>query len=95
MVDQIFKILEKYEENPTVNKFLIKNSDGKKSVTMTAFVLGFIVVNLKLIFSGATIGGLVLAPFSGVEYAASVTALGAIYVLRRQSEKQGTDDSKT
>jgi hypothetical protein len=87
MIDQIVKAIEKYEENPTVNKFLIKNSDGKKSVTMTAFVLGVVVVNLKLILSGLTIGGLTITPFSGVEYAAALTALGAVYVLRRQTDK--------
>lgn len=69
-----------------VEKFLIKNSDGKKSVTMTAFVLGFVIVNLKLIFSGMTIGGLNLAPFTGGEYAAAMSALGAIYVLRRHTD---------
>jgi hypothetical protein len=38
-----------------LNKFLLNNTDGKKSVTVTAFILGFIVVNLKLLISGLTI----------------------------------------
>lgn len=88
MVDQIISIIERNKEKSVINKMLIKNSDGKKSVTMTAFVLGFAIVNLKLIMSGMTIGGLVLAPFSGVEYAAAMTALGAIYVMRRHSDKK-------
>ena len=62
---------------------LIKDSDGKRSITMTAFVLGFIVVNLKLLFSGMSIAGIELASFSGGEYAAAIGALGAVYVLRR------------
>jgi hypothetical protein len=56
------------------------------TTTMTAFVLGFIVVNAKLLLSGMTLGGLELAPFTGVEYAAAVSALGAIYVLRRSTD---------
>ena len=71
-----------------LRKLMIKNSDGKRSATMTAFVLGFIVVNLKLILSGVTIGSVTLSPFSGTEYAASLAALGAIYVLRRGQGKE-------
>lgn len=63
--------------------FLIKDSSGKKSATMTAFVLGFIVVNLKLIFSGITVGSFTIASFTGGEYSSSLISLGAIYVLRR------------
>ena len=68
------------------NKLLLTDTSGKKSATLTAFVTGFIVVNLKLIFSGMTIGGIVLAPFSGSEFAVAVGALGAIYVLRRSTD---------
>lgn len=67
------------------NDFLIKKNDGNPSVTMTAFVLGFVVVNIKLLISGMTIGGLSMAVFSGVEYAAAVAALGTVYVLRRST----------
>ena len=94
MIDQIVDIIEKNKEKTMIQKLLIKNSDGKKSVTMTAFVLGFVIVNLKLILSGMTIGGLVLAPFSGVEYAAAMSALGAIYVLRRQTDKKNNTESE-
>lgn len=62
---------------------LIKDSDGKPSVTMTAFVTGFIVVNVKLLLSGVTLGGFTMAAFTGGEYAAALTSLGAIYVMRR------------
>jgi hypothetical protein len=70
-----------------LNKFLLKNTDGKESVTMTAFVLGFLIVNLKLILSGITIEGLTIPPFSGSDYAMAIGALGAVYVMRRQGEK--------
>lgn len=69
-----------------MNKFLLKDSSGKKSATMTAFVVGFVVINVKLILSGMTVGGLELAPFTGTEYAAALAALGSIYVLRRNTD---------
>lgn len=68
-----------------LNKFFITDSDGKKSLTATAFVLGFTVCNLKLIFSGMEFGDFTLSPFSGTEYGAAMAALGAIYVLRRST----------
>lgn len=71
-----------------LNKFLFADTTGKKSVTMTTFVWGFAVVNLKLVFSGMTILGLTLAPFTGGEYSAAVGALGAIYVLRRSTDPE-------
>ena len=66
-----------------MNKFFMTDSGGNKSATLTAFAIGFIVVNVKLILSGMTIGGITLAPFSGSEYAMAIGSLGAIYTLRR------------
>lgn len=76
-----------------LDSLLIKNSDGKKSVTMTAFCVGFLIVNAKLVLSGMTIGPVELAPFTGGEYAAAVAALGAIYVLRRNTETREKTDA--
>jgi len=56
---------------------------GEPSVTLTAFVTGFAVATLKLLLSGVVLGGLTLAAFSGGDYAAAVSAVGAIYVIRR------------
>lgn len=56
---------------------------GEPSVTLTAFVTGFAVATLKLLLSGVTLGGLTLAAFTGGDYAAAVSAVGAVYVLRR------------
>ena len=67
----------------SLNKLLINDSSGKPSVTMTAFVLGFLVVNIKLLISGLTIAGYTMAIFGGGDYAASMSSLGGIYVLRR------------
>ncbi len=66
-----------------LRKVLIKNTDGKPCVVTTAFVLGFAIVNLKLILSGFTIKEVTLSAFTGGEYAAALGALGAIYVMRR------------
>lgn len=66
-----------------INKILIKDSSGEPSVTMTAFVVGFVTVNLKLLISGLTIGSYTMSTFTGVDYSAAVAALGAIYVMRR------------
>lgn len=70
---------------------LLKDSSGKKSVTMTTFVLGFIVVCVKLLFSGMTIKGFTLSPFTGGEFAASVAALGSVYTLRRNFGKTNSE----
>ena len=74
---------------------LLKDTNGNKSITMTAFVIGFIVVNAKLILSGMTLWGVVLAPFTGVEYGASLAALGGIYILRRKGDNTKNDNSSS
>jgi len=56
--------------------------EGKSSVTLTAFVTGFMVCLFKLVFSGVAIGNFKLAIFSGVDFAAAITALGGIYSLK-------------
>lgn len=68
--------------------FLIKDTAGKKSLTATAFALGFLVVNLKFLLAGMTIKGITIAALSGVEYAAAIGGLGAVYVLRRNGGKE-------
>ena len=76
-----------------LQKFLLKDSSGKKSTTVTAFVLGFIVVNIKLLASGLSIAGYSMQPFTGTEYGAAIGALGAIYVMRRSTSKtEGQSD---
>lgn len=77
-----------------LNKILIKDSDGKPSVTMSAFVTGFIVVNAKLLLSGITIAGYTMTAFTGGEYAAAVGALGAVYVMRRSAGQKDSASGK-
>lgn len=66
---------------------MLKDSDGKKSLTATLFVIGFLAATIKLLVGGLTIVGVTMAPFSGVEYGACLAALGGIYVVRRKNEK--------
>lgn len=74
------------------HKFLLTDTSGKKSSTLTAFVLGFIVVNLKLILSGITLGDYSMSEFDGGDYSMALGALGAIYVLRRSTDKKDKED---
>jgi hypothetical protein len=71
-----------------INNFLIKHSGGEKSLTATCFIICFIVINVKLILSGVTIGTVTLSQFSGVDYAAALAAAGTIYAMRRNGEKK-------
>jgi hypothetical protein len=77
-----------------INKLLIKDSSGKPSATMTAFVMGFMVVNVKLLISGLTIAGYTMAAFGGGDYAAALSALGGIYVMRRNFGNSEKNDEK-
>lgn len=71
-----------------MQKYLFKDSSGKKSLTATVFIWGCLVVNLKLVLSGMTLLGVTLAEFGGGDYAASMGALGAIYVMRRNTDPE-------
>lgn len=64
---------------------------GQASVSLTAFVTGYLTALAKLVFSGVTLKGITLAPFSGIEFAAVVGALGTLYHYRR---KTSNDSSK-
>jgi hypothetical protein len=69
-----------------MKKYLFTDSSGKKSLTATVFVWGSLLVNLKLLVSGLTIGTVQFAPFGGSDYAMALGALGAIYVMRRTTD---------
>jgi len=69
-----------------IDAFIIKDVKTKRpSYTVTAFVIGFFVVNLKLIISGITVGSIMMSEFTGIDYAAAVAALGTIYVMRKNA----------
>lgn len=65
------------------SNFLLTDTAGNKSATLTIFVMGAIIVHIKLLFAGMHMGDIMFPPFSGSEYAAAMGALGGIYVLRR------------
>lgn len=77
-----------------MHKFLLKDTSNNKSYTLTVFILGAIIVNIKLIFSGVTVMGVTLAPFTGSEYAMAIGALGSIYVLRRNTDPTASAPKK-
>jgi len=70
-------------------KFLLTDTAGKKSTTLTAFAIGFFFVNAKLLLSGITIAGYTMEAFTGIDYGVALSALGAIYVLRRSTNGNG------
>lgn len=78
-----------------MRKFLVKDSSGKPSVTTTAFIIGFFVVNFKLLMSGIKINDTIkFIEFGGGDYAAALAALGAIYVLRKHSEAKTSEQKE-
>jgi hypothetical protein len=75
-----------------MKKLLLKDNQGKPSYTTTAFVLGLVVVNAKFLFSGLEIGSFKLIALSGVEYAAALAAVGALYNMRAKDKENGKKD---
>jgi hypothetical protein len=58
---------------------------GKPSVTLSAFIVGFVVCTGKLLLSGIKVTDIItFEQFSGVDYSAALAALGAIYVMRKR-----------
>jgi len=73
-----------------MNLWLKDSKTNKESVTMTLFVYGFIVATIKLLLSGIEIIDKVkMDNFTGIDYAAVLAALGAIYTLRKNKTIQG------
>ena len=61
-------------------------------MTLSAFIVGFVVCTGKLLLSGIKTDIITFEQFSGVDYAAALAALGAIYVMRkRDSIKKDKD----
>lgn len=58
----------------------------KKSVTLTLLVVGVSVALFKLVASGLTVYGVSFETFPGVDFAAVVGALGALYGFRKHTD---------
>jgi glucose uptake protein GlcU len=69
--------------------FITDPKTTEKSVTLTAFVLGFFVAIGKLALSGIQLTDKVkIEQFSGSDFGMVVAALGAIYTLRRYKKDE-------
>lgn len=76
-----------------LSQFIVNDVKTKKpSYTVTAFIFGFLIINFKLLFSGIQLTDKIkMSDFSGVDYAASVAALGGLYVLRKNKTIKSDD----
>lgn len=63
---------------------------GKKSVTVTLFVIGYVTCLLKLLTSGMSFGTLSLGAFTASDFAIIVSSLGAIYWGRKHTDANST-----
>lgn len=76
-------------------KFILNDlKTGKPSYTVTAFVVGFWIINIKLLLSGMQFSDKIkMSEFSGMDYATAAAAIGSIYVLRKNKtiEKDKTE----
>lgn len=78
-------------------RYLRDPKTKQPSVTLTAFVTGFVIAAAKLAMSGVQITASYKIPeFNGVDFAAVVGALGAIYAMRRNpgDVEETKEDSK-
>lgn len=66
-----------------MNFWIVDPKTKEPSVTLSAFVVGFCICLVKLVCSGISIGTFKVAIFSGVDFAAAVTALGGVYSLKQ------------
>lgn len=66
--------------------FISDPKTGKESVTLSVFIYGFTIATIKLLFAGMQIGEkFKMSDFSGVDYAAVIGALGAVYTMRKNN----------
>ena len=79
-----------------LDKLIIKNQKtNKPSYTTTMVVVGFGVINLKLLLSGMEIMDKVkMSEFSGVEYAAALSAIGGIYLWNKKVKNAYNEGDK-
>lgn len=78
-----------------LSKLVVKNiKTGRPSYVLTAFISGFLMVNIKLLVSGLEINGIKMSDFSGVDYGAAVAALGGIYTLNKKVRLDNIEENK-
>jgi hypothetical protein len=67
---------------------------GKKSVTVTLLIWGFLICTTRLLLSDIKIGIIHLGAFSGSDFALAVGAVGAIYAARKHSDNLKPNQTK-
>jgi hypothetical protein len=77
-----------------ISKFLLKNEKtGLPSYSLTMTCIAFIVINIKLVFSGFEMGHfLKFSDFSGVDYGAALAALSALHVGNKAVVNKGNSN---
>jgi hypothetical protein len=76
-----------------ISSLLLTNKKGDPSYSRTMVAIAFVVINIKLIFSGLQVGTfLTFSPFSGIDYAAALTAIAALHVSNKAVTKDNTKD---
>jgi len=69
---------------------------GKPSYTLTVFITGSLIVNLKLILSGIEIMDKIkMSEFSGSDYSMAMAALAALYVGNKTLKKSKVEEKES
>lgn len=70
--------------NKILSKLIIKNvKTHKPSYIVTAFIVGFLIINIKLLFSGIQIFGTKMSDVSITDWATGLAALSAMYISNK------------
>lgn len=70
-----------------IKQLYLTDSNGKPSITTTAFFLGFIVICVKLLLSGIEYKGIKMSDFTGTDFGIAIASLGGVYVLRNNPKE--------
>lgn len=63
-----------------IDRILLKDN-GKGSFSLTMSTIGFIIINIKLLFAGTDVGHVLhFNEFSGVDYAAALAAITGLHL---------------
>ena len=76
----------------------LKDTNNKRSVTLTTFISGFIIACIKLLLSGVQITADYKIPeFTSSDFAMVVGTVGGLYLGRRHNsmEKSGGSDEQS
>jgi len=65
---------------------------GKKSATLTFFIIAFAVAIVKILLADLTIKGFAFGSFSGTDFATVIAAVGGVYGFRKFTDKDKDTD---